>query len=96
MSTITLQGELSIGYAAQQREQLLAAWPTSESDCELDLSLIEACDSSGVQLLMALQKSAAQRGGQCVITATSDAVRQALNSYGLTSLLDGASQERAS
>jgi anti-sigma B factor antagonist len=96
MSTVTLHGELSIGYAAQQREQWLAAWPTSESDCELDLSAIEACDSSGVQLLIAAQKSATQRGGQCVITAASDAVRQALKNYGLMSLLDGVDQERAS
>ncbi|MDZ7813180.1 MAG: STAS domain-containing protein [Ideonella sp.] len=96
MSTVTLQGELSIGYAAQVREQLLAAWPASEADCELDLSAVEACDSSGVQLLIAAQKSATQRGGECVITAASDAVRQTLKNYGLMGLLDGVDQERTS
>ncbi|TDM06630.1 MAG: anti-sigma B factor antagonist [Ideonella sp. MAG2] len=96
MSNVTLQGELSIGYAAQQREQLLSAWPSTDADCTLDLSAIEACDSSGVQLLIAAQKSATQRGGHCVITAASDAVRQALSNYGLMSLLDSMDQESAS
>lgn len=76
-------GELTIQVAADQRVQLLAAVARHSDDLALDLSNISNCDSAGVQLLLATQRSVEQRGGQFGICAASDVVVQALKTYGL-------------
>lgn len=84
MCTIRLQGELTISYASQQRETWLGQWPSEDPRCELDLSDIEACDSSGIQLLVGAHKLAQQRGGTLHLSKSSTAVLDALKTYGLT------------
>lgn len=80
-------GELTIAAAAAQREILLQTLTDDGPDLWLDLSHIEACDSAGVQLLLALQRSAQQRGRSLRITEPSEPVRQALTTYGLRTRL---------
>jgi len=55
-------------------EQALASQP----NCFLDLSQVEFIDSTGVGLLIRLQKRARQAGQQFVLLAVSDCVRRAL------------------
>lgn len=82
-------GELTIAFAAQQRETLLTMLAEDPPDLLLDLGQIEACDSSGVQLLVALQRSARERGRHLRITDASAPVKQALATYALSERLLG-------
>ncbi len=88
-------GELSIAVAQDQRAALLAALAEDGPQLQLDLGHIEACDSAGVQLLLALQRSTEQRGRRLHITAASSAVQQALATYGLGERLLGTTGEGA-
>ena len=82
-------GELTIAQAQMQREALLVSLAEDNPEWLLDLGQIEACDSAGVQLLLAAKASAAGRNRQLRITAASESVRQACETYGLTELLLG-------
>lgn len=85
---LPLAGEMTIGMAAALRAQLLASLPQPGETLALDLAEVEACDSSGVQLLLALRHSLRARGGELLLQAPAPSVRHALATYGL----DGALQ----
>jgi anti-sigma B factor antagonist len=78
-----MDGELTIQFAAEHRLALLAVLEDTPHHLTLDLSGIEACDSSGVQLLLALRRSLNERQQQLQISAASTSVQQALSIYGL-------------
>lgn len=85
MATLRLEGEMTIGEAAALREQLLGALPTDDGGhLALDLSGVQAVDSTGVQLLLATHRLAAERGMALQLEAPTDSVVQALATYGLT------------
>lgn len=83
MSTLALDGELSIVEAARQHGLLMAAAATAEAGLVLQLGALEACDSAGVQLLLALHRSLSARGARLELQAPPDCVQSALASYGL-------------
>lgn len=83
-TVVSLAEELTISAAAQQHARLLqAVQEADEGALALDLGQVEACDSAGVQLLLATRASALARGMQVHITAASTPVRQALATFGL-------------
>ncbi len=87
-----LTGELDIQQAQAQREALLAAvaihaGATPEADLQLDLGGVTACDSSGVQLLLATRTTLRRCGAGLHIVQASAVVRDVLQTYGLQSLL---------
>lgn len=82
-----LAGELSIQFAAEHRGTLLAMLEDAAEDLHLDLSGIDTCDSSGVQLLLALRRSLADRQRALVLLQPSAAVRQVLDTFGLQALM---------
>lgn len=84
---VALGPEWTINEAAQLRERLIACIDASGGACRLDMSAVSACDSAGVQLLLAARRSAQQRGHQLELLQPSDAVRQSLLRYGLAPLL---------
>lgn len=86
-SPLRLSGELSIVEAATQRQLMLEGLGEAGNRLQLDLSAIEGCDSAGVQLLLALQRSLAARGGTLQLLAAPPCVQQALATYGLTAQL---------
>ncbi len=85
-----LHGELDIQQAQAQREVLLAAVAATPSgdDLLLDLADINACDSTGVQLLLSTRNTLKLAGAQLRIVQSSAVVREVLQTYGLQSLLD--------
>lgn len=85
-TTLVLAGELTIAQAATQREALLAALAGCDAVLTLELSGVEAFDSSGVQLLLAARRSIAERGGTLGLQACSPPVMEALRVYGLHDL----------
>lgn len=75
-----LAGSLTIPYAAEKHAELRAL---AEAGLErLDLSAIEACDASGVQLLLALRRSLRAAGRALRIEPASDAVAEAMRRCG--------------
>ena len=87
-TVLRLGADLSIGQAAALRDTLADAVHSAPGDLQLDLSAVHDFDSSGVQLLVATRRSLATRGHALQIVAASAAVREALQLFGLTTLLD--------
>jgi anti-anti-sigma factor len=85
--TIALGGELGIVDAAALREQLRQALALGPGDLALDLSDVQACDSAGVQLLLSLRRSLAERGDALQLLNPAEPVRHALATLGLLDLL---------
>jgi anti-sigma B factor antagonist len=80
---VQLDGGLSVVDAARQREQLMALMDSHPGDLGLDLGRVDEFDTSGVQLLLATQRSLRERGHRLHLTQVSPAVQQALRTYGL-------------
>lgn len=80
-----LTGELTIQNAANQCQQL-REW-IDGGVLAIDLSGIESCDSSGVQLLVAARRSVAARGQSLVLSHASPAIREVFGRYALDGLL---------
>lgn len=83
MTFLALSGELTINEAAAKRETLLQWVADAPASTDLDLSAIEACDSAGVQLLLSLRRTLADRGGELRLRAAPDCVAATLSTYGL-------------
>jgi phospholipid transport system transporter-binding protein len=83
MTTLALTGELTINEAAAKRKTLLQWVADEPAGTDLDLSAIEACDSAGVQLLLALRRTLAERGHGLKLRAAPDCVAATLATYGL-------------
>jgi anti-sigma B factor antagonist len=82
---LRLGGEWTIPYAAEIHTQLLGALQSGEP-LNLDLSGVEAIDSAGVQLLIALRASLRERDQALGLSGVSGAVQAALGVYGLSEL----------
>jgi anti-sigma B factor antagonist len=85
---LRLGAEMTIAQAAQHRETLVDAMAAASGDLLLDLSAVGDFDSSGVQLLLSVRRSLAERGHALRIVAASPAVCDALALFGLGRLLD--------
>jgi len=84
---LTLGPELTIAFAASERERLAEALRKPDTGLALDLATVTEFDSAGVQLLLAARRSLAARGSSLQITAASAVVRDALSVFGLQALL---------
>lgn len=80
--------ELTIAHAAEHHARLLEQLATHDEDLVLDLAGVTEFDSSGVQLLLALRKSLAERGHVLRLLAPPAAVRDALATFGLAATFD--------
>lgn len=85
-SPVVLDGELTITGAAGHHATLLAALAQPDEALVLDLSEVEACDSAGIQLLLATRRSLAAQGRALRLAGLSDSVVQALRTYGLEAM----------
>ena len=84
---LTLGPEVTIAYAAELRQTLLAAAAAADGDLLLDLGGVSDFDSSGVQLLLSARLSLQARGHALRLVACRAAVRDALHTFGLADLL---------
>lgn len=76
-----LPPELTIPHAAEVREALLQA--ISVGQTKFDAQAVEAIDSSGIQLLLALSKALLANGASLDLSAPSMPIVDALRLYGL-------------
>ncbi len=80
--TLALGPEMTIPFAAAVREQLIEAL-RGPGSLTLDLSGVSDFDSSGLQLLLSVRRSLAERGDALALHAPSACVREAAAVFGL-------------
>lgn len=85
---IPLGGDLTIARAAELRERLLARLAEAPPVLALDLGEVADFDSAGIQLLLAARRTQAQAGARLVVIKASAPVRDAVQLFGLDSLLE--------
>jgi anti-anti-sigma factor len=88
MSTLSIEGELSIYRAGEWRESLQAALADG-GDLTLDLAQVTEIDSAGVQLLMAAQKTAQATERRLHLVRPSAAVQEVFATLGLDAHFGG-------
>ena len=74
MSTLVLDGELTIYRAAELKETLLNALAADTGELEINLAAVTELDSAGLQLLMLVKKAARQHQRDVHLVAHSPAV----------------------
>jgi anti-sigma B factor antagonist len=84
---LRLGPELTIAQAAGQRDLLLDALNARGGELRLDLGDVTDFDSAGVQLLLAARQSTQEHGHTLDVVAASAAVREGLQTLGLSHLL---------
>ena len=84
---LTLGPELTIAFAASERERLAEALRKPDTGLALDLATVTEFDSAGVQLLLATRRSLAAQGRTLRLAGAGAAVRDALDVFGLQPLL---------
>ena len=85
---LALEGELTIDGAAELQARLIAALADAPEGLDIDLAAVTELDSSGVQLLMATHRAARASDRTVTLCAPSDAVRDLLDLFDLTSFFD--------
>jgi anti-anti-sigma factor len=84
---LVLGPEMTIAHAGSCQAALAEALQAAPAALALDLGGVTDFDSSGVQLLLATQRSLSERGDAMDIVAASPAVVDALAIFGLRDLL---------
>jgi anti-sigma B factor antagonist len=83
---LKLQGDFTIYAAADSKSELLAAVRDNPA-LHMDMTAVEEIDTSGVQLLLLMQREAKKTGHQLEITAASDAVKEVIHLFDLQAVL---------
>lgn len=92
---IAISGEMNIYAAATLQQQLFALLRDAPGSLQIDLGKVTAIDTSGVQLLLMLQRIGKRDGMQHQFAPLSEVVRDAFTLCGLSELLPAASAEAA-
>jgi anti-anti-sigma factor len=95
LGPLPLGPEMTIAHAAEIHQSLLQALPGLVGDPRVDLSGVSEFDSSGVQLLVALKSSLAERGQALQLVGAPAIVRNALEVFGLQAMLTLAAPDAA-
>lgn len=82
-----IDGDLTIRHAARRQAQLLDWLALAGPDDTLDVSQVGACDTSGLQLLLALRRSRIEQGRGLRLRQPSAAMSEVLQRSGLGDLL---------
>jgi anti-sigma B factor antagonist len=83
---IVLAGEIDLYTAPRLQAELGAALAAGPATIVADLSAVEFCDSTGMNVLLAAHRLAAERGGELVLAAPRPALRKILEVTGLQSV----------
>ncbi|MFT4711624.1 MAG: anti-anti-sigma factor [Candidatus Azotimanducaceae bacterium] len=75
-------------YSAASNLAEIKSYYAEHSHLELNLSAVEEIDSSGIQLLLALKKSAAKDGKQLVLNGISTPVAEVMDVLNIRSYFD--------
>ena len=84
---MTLSGEIDLYTAPRLQSELVAAMRSADStQVVVDMSGVEFCDSTGMNVLLAAHRQACERGGDLALAAPRAPVRKILEVTGLASI----------
>ena len=83
---IILQGTIYVEDAKEMTEKLVALIESGQTRLLIDLSLVEYIDSSGLGMLIRIQKIAVRNGGNVVLKGVQGLVRELFEMTRLTAL----------
>jgi anti-sigma B factor antagonist len=86
-TVLALAGEIDLYTAPRLQTELTRALAASDSaQIVVDMSAVDFCDSTGMNVLLAAHRLAAERGGDLVLARPRAAVRKILEVTGLHSV----------
>ena len=83
---IILQGTIYVEDAKEMTEKLVALIESGQTRLLIDLSLVEYIDSSGLGMLIRIQKIAVRNGGNVVLKGVQGLVRELFEMTRLTAI----------
>ena len=86
--TVSLSGSLYVEEAAALRERLLDYIQSGQRNFVIDLKGVDYIDSSGLGVLVAIQKRALQNGGKVIIKGLQGTVKELFEMTRLTKVFD--------
>jgi len=84
---LALAGEIDLYTAPRLQSELTSALSASkQAQIVVDMSAVEFCDSTGMNVLLAAHRAATERGGELTLAAPRPSVRKILEVTGLQSV----------
>jgi anti-sigma B factor antagonist len=84
---VSLAGEIDLYTAPYLQSELAAAMgPSDPAQIVVDMSAVEFCDSTGMNVLLAAHRQACERGGDLALAQPRASVRKVLEVTGLASV----------
>ena len=87
-ATAVLRGDLDLANSPLLRDELLAVLATGVDELSIDLRAVTFIDSSGVAVLIVVQKSAIERGAKFELTSVPAVARRVFEACGVVNLFD--------
>jgi len=82
-TVISVAGEIDLYTAPRLQSELMTALSKSPVRLIVDMSGVEFCDSTGINVLLAAHRQAAERGGELQLAGPGSATRKVLQVTGL-------------
>jgi anti-sigma B factor antagonist len=85
-TVISVTGEIDLYTAPKLQAELVAVLSGSPARLIVDMSGVEFCDSTGINVLLAAHRQARERGGELQLAGPGSATRKVLQVTGLESV----------
>jgi anti-sigma B factor antagonist len=85
-TVLLVAGEIDLYTAPKLQSELTAALRHSPARLIVDMSGVEFCDSTGINVLLAAHRTARERGGELQLAGPGSATRKVLQVTGLESV----------
>jgi anti-sigma B factor antagonist len=85
-TVISVAGEIDLYTAPKLQSELMAALHEDPARLIVDMSAVEFCDSTGINVLLAAHRFARERGGELQLAGPGSATRKVLQVTGLESV----------
>lgn len=85
-TVISVTGEIDLYTAPRLQSELTAALSSSPVRLIIDMSGVDFCDSTGINVLLAAHRHARERGGELLLAGPGSATRRVLQVTGLESV----------
>jgi anti-sigma B factor antagonist len=82
-TVLSVTGEIDLYTAPRLQSELTAALSTSPARLIVDMSGVDFCDSTGINVLLAAHRTARERGGELQLAGPGSATRKVLQVTGL-------------
>jgi anti-sigma B factor antagonist len=79
-------GEIDLYTAPRLQSELMSALSSNPARLIVDMSGVEFCDSTGINVLLAAHRQARERGGELQLAGPGSATRKVLQVTGLESV----------